>query len=55
MRHQELAIERRSVVQVYVKPNGTQLVSAFTLKYFIWYNDDSMSLALKEVLYTTYQ
>ena len=34
-----------------MKPNGTQVVRAFTQKDFIWYNDDGMILALDEVLH----
>ena len=45
-------MERRSVIQVYVKPHVTQVVRAFTLKGFIWYDDDRIILALDKVLHT---
>ena len=49
-RCQEFAMESRSVLQVYVKPNGTHVVRAFMMKHFIWFNDDGMIVALEEVL-----
>ena len=45
-------MERRSIIQVFVKPNGTQRVRAFTLKDFIRYHDDGIISALEEVLHT---
>ena len=49
-RRQEFAMESRSVIQVYVKPNGTHVVRTFTTKDYIWYNDNGMIVALEEVL-----
>ena len=36
-RRQEFAMESRSVIQVYVKPNGKHVVRAFTMKDIILY------------------
>ena len=49
-RRQEFAMESRSVIQVYVKPNGTHVVRTLTTKDYIWYNDNGMIVALEEVL-----
>ena len=46
-RRQECVMESRSVIQVYVKPNCTHVVKAFTMKDFIWYDDDGMIVALE--------
>ena len=41
---------RKTIIQVYVKPDGTQVMRAFTLKDFIWYDEDGMIVSLDTVL-----
>ena len=43
-------MEKKTIIQVYVKPDGTQVVRAFKLKDFIWYDEDGMIVALGTVL-----
>ena len=48
-RRQEFAMEKKDVIQVYVKPNGDQVVRAFTVKDFIFYDDDGMQIEFQAV------
>ena len=42
--------KKKKIIQVYAKPDGTQVVRAFTLKDFIWYDEDGMIVSLDTVL-----
>ena len=49
-RQQEFAMEKKFIIQYYVKPDGTKVVRAFCLKDFIWYDVDGMIIQLSDAL-----
>ena len=53
-RRQEFAVEKRDVIQVYIMPNGTHVVRAFTLRNFLFYGVDGIIITYEEVLIDRY-
>ena len=43
-------MEKKQVIQYYVKPDGTKVVRAFCLKDFVWYDENGMIISLTKVL-----
>ena len=49
-RCQEFAMDKPSIIRVYVKPDGTHIVRAFTLKNFIFHDTHSSRIPWKQAL-----
>ena len=49
-RCQEFAMDKQNAIRVYVKPDGSHIVRAFTLKNFIFYNNDSIVIPWQQAL-----
>ena len=49
-RRQEFVMDKKTDIQFYVMPDGTLIARAFTIKNFIFFDEDEMRLALHEVL-----
>ena len=49
-RRQEFAMEKKDIIQVYVKPNGETVVRAFTIQDFLFYDKDGILVCYKEVI-----
>ena len=46
-------MEKKQVIQYYVKPDGTKVVRAFCLKDFVWCDENGMIISLSDVLANT--
>ena len=44
-------MDKKNNIQFYVIPNGTLIARAFTMKNFIFFDEDEMRLALSEALH----